>query len=717
MNMRQIKRTFTLQQDQSDCGVACLLSIIKYYGGDISLEKLREFSGTSKQGTTLLGLYQAANNTGFVAKGYEANIQDIIAHRKPLILHVLINKYLQHYIICYGFENGNFIIGDPAKGIIFYTKEELEKIWQSKKCLILETNRDFIKINDIKKLKKYWIKDLIKDDYELLGISIVLGIIISILGMTMAVFSQKLIDDILPSKELLKLFMGIILVGLLLIARTTFLAIRSFLLISQTKNFNNRIIDSFYSSLLYLPKRFFDTRKIGELIARLNDTTRIQHVITQVAGNFIIDFLVSITSILFLFIYSWQTGVIASLVLPIYFVLIYSFNRKIIDAQKSVMINYAYSESNYINTMNGIAEIKNFNKQGFFSQLNKQIYGLFQDKVFNLGKINIRLGLYSGIFGVVFLIVILTYTSYLVYKGTMQVGELMAILGISSGLIPSIGNLALITIPVNEAKVAFNRMFEFTNIKPESKLMKSQRNINFEQLIIRNISFRFPGMKKLLKNVSFSIKKGQIVAIVGESGSGKSTIGNILQRFYQPESGEIILNNNIKLQEINVNIWRSIVHVVPQEIHIFNGNVIFNICLGNEYKDVLKFLTEYGFSKYIDELPHGCMTLLGEEGINLSGGQKQIIALARALYKKPHLLILDEVTESMDRAMEKFTIDLLQRLKRTMAVFYISHRFSLLKKISDHIYVLEKGIIRAEGTHEELMKNKNFYSDCWRRMI
>ncbi|MBN1251323.1 MAG: peptidase domain-containing ABC transporter [Bacteroidales bacterium] len=713
-NLKQLKKTFTLQHDQSDCGVACLSSLTKYYGGDISIEKFREISGTTKQGTTLLGLYQAANNAGFNAEGNEADIQVIIEHGEPLILHVVIEEKLEHYLVCYGYENNKFIIGDPAKGRVFYTKEELDKVWKTKKCLTLEPNGEFKKTENTKKSKKEWILKLIKDDYELLGISIAIGIVISVLGMAMAVFSQKLIDDILPAKELLKLFMGIALVCFLLIARVVFIAISQFMLVTQTKNFNNRIIDSFYSSLLYLPKRFFDTRKIGELVARLNDTTRIQRVITQISGNFIIDLLVSFTSIAFLFIYSWQTGVIASLSLPVYFLLVYSFNKKIIDAQKSVMQNYAHSESNYISTMNGIAAIKNFNKQSFFSKLNKQVYGLFQDKIFELGKINIKLGLLSGIAGVVFLISILAYTSYLVYGDVMKIGELMAILGIAGSLIPSVGNLALIAIPVNEAKVAFNRMFEFTDIEAEQKEKGPGKKITFENLEMQNISFRFPGRKRLLENVNISLKKGELIAIIGESGSGKSTLGNILQKFYKTETGSILINNKTKLSEINENTWREIIGVVPQDIHIFNGNVIDNICLGNaldEAEQVLKFINDYGFAKFIDALPQGYMTLLGEEGINLSGGQKQIIAFARALYKKPQLLILDEATAAMDRETENYTIKLLKKLKQEISVFYISHRLHILKNISDRIYILENGKIQNFGTHEDLFKTENFYSD------
>ena len=151
---KKIAKTFHIQHDQSDCGVACLLSLIKYHGGDNSLEKLRELSGTNKQGTTLLGLYQSANQLGFEANGCEADIQALIDHKTPVILHLLIDKGLQHYVICYGYENNKFIVGDPSKGLTTYTKDELEKVWKSKTCLTLKPTNIFIKIDVLKKTKK-----------------------------------------------------------------------------------------------------------------------------------------------------------------------------------------------------------------------------------------------------------------------------------------------------------------------------------------------------------------------------------------------------------------------------------------------------------------------------------------------------------------------------------------------------------------------------------
>ena len=335
------------QHDHSDCGVACLLSLIQYYGGSGSLESLRKQSGTSRQGTTLLGLYQAAQASGFDAEGCEADIPALIEHNHPVILHVLIEGNLEHYVVCYGYEQGRFIIGDPGKGMVSLSEKELDEIWRSHKCLTLMPNGKFKTKTTTSSDKKKWMFELIREDVGLLGISVALGLGIAVLGMAMAIFSQKLIDDILPSKLYSKLWTGIALLAFLLFARLCLMAIRQLLLLTQSRQFNNRIIGFFYGRLLHLPKSFFDTRKIGELTARLNDTRRIQTVISQILGNIIIDALIVLVSLGFLFNYSWQITLLILMSLPVFFLLIYRNNASIVVAQREVMAGYALSESNF----------------------------------------------------------------------------------------------------------------------------------------------------------------------------------------------------------------------------------------------------------------------------------------------------------------------------------------------------------------------------------
>ncbi|MFC2532745.1 MAG: peptidase domain-containing ABC transporter [Capnocytophaga ochracea] len=710
LSLKLIHKTFVLQHDQSDCGVACLLSLVQYYGGAHTLEELRSLSGTTVQGTTLLGLYQAANSIGFEAEGNEADIEVLKAYNAPLILHLTMGN-LEHYVVCYGFEKGVFIIGDPAKGIIKLSPKELNSLWRSKTCLTLTPTPQFKKKTTQQKAQFKWFLNLIQKDVRLLLISGLLGTVIAILGLAMAIFSQKLIDNILPSKDVSKLIQGVLLLTFLLLARIGISVVREYFLLLQAKDFNTRINEQFFSKLLHLPKFFFDTRKIGELVARLNDTQRIQRVIKMLVSATFIDILVVFITSAFLFYYSWQVGIFTLLSIPIYFFIIHKNNAKIVALQREVMQSYALVESHYINTFQGITDIKIGNKQGVFSKVNKTIFLSSQEKTFQLGKVNIKLSWISGVISVIFLVSILVYNAIQVLNGTLLLGELMAILSMVGSLLPSVLNLALISIPINEAKVAFARMYNFTAIPPEQE---EGENINtIDRITLENVSFRFIGRKPILHHLSLQINKGEIVAVVGENGCGKSTLANLLLQFYPPDEGVIYINQQYPLNTIATKSYRSKVAYIPQEVAIFNGNVLDNILLGTPCKaqDLLAFLSEYGFDTYFNQFPQGLTTQLGEKGVNISGGQKQLIAFARALFKKPQLLILDEATSAMDRHTEAFVHRILNEIKRDSLTLFISHRLHSLQHFADRICILENGTVSHSGTHNHLMQTQNFYSD------
>ena len=699
-NVKLLQKTFTQQQDEQDCGVACLLWLTKYYGGNTSFDNLRKLSGTNITGTTLLGLYQAANQCGFAADGCEADMAVLIEHDSPCILHVVIDEKINHYLICFGTNSQQgepkFVMGDPAKGIAYYTQKELDKIWQSKACLILKPNNTFKIETAIKAEKKKWLLQLVKDDVTLLSISAALGIGIAVLGISMAIFSQRLIDDIIPKSNFLKLNLGIALLAMLLIIKEGLSVLRQLFLLRQSKDFNIRIIDFFYNHLLRLPKSFFDTRKIGELSARLNDTSRIQSVITQLAGNMIIDALVVIVSFVFIFIYSWQVGIICLCFMPVFYSLIYFKSTQVQAAQRAIMSSSAITESNYISTLQGIETIKNFNKENLYAASNNKLYNQYQDNIVAFGKIKISISFVANAFASLFLCGILWYSSYQVFNHHLKLGQLMALLSMCGSLLPSDANLALIFIPVNEAKIAFDRMFEFTGIDKEAidAVETSAGKIILQSIEIKNLLFRFAGRSPIFKNISLSIRTGEGIAIIGDNGCGKSTLLQLLQKNYVPEAGNIIINKTLDLKNISIAGWRKLIGVVPQNISIFNATVIENIAFeeaATNTQKVLGFLQQYGFASFVDTLPQSYMTLVGEEGINLSGGQRQMIALARALYHQPQLLILDEATSAMDKDAEKFVMDLLTRLQPSMAIVFISHKLQQIQTLCDKVYTIEKG--------------------------
>ncbi len=530
LSKKSLKKSFVLQQDQSDCGVACLLSIIRFYKGTNSLENLRNLSSTTIRGTTLLGLYQTANQLGFNAEGCEADINSLIDHNAPVILHIEPQPNFEHYIVCYGHEHSHFIIGDPAMGIQFISAEKLAQLWKSKVCLTLEPTTKFVTSKNRQNLKNHFFLKLLKEDKKLLLFSLILGTGIALLGMALSLFSQKLVDDILPKQKLNKLIGGIILLTAMLALKVCLTALREQTLNIQSKNFNIRVISAFYSSLLFLPKPFFDTRKIGELTARLNDTVRIQRTIRILAGNYIIELLTLLVTASFLLYYSWQSGLVILLSIPLYFYLVSRYNKKIISSQQQVMQDYALNEANYISSMNSITTIKNMGRENYFIKNNHNFFSQYQNSTFQLGKINIRLSILIGIAGVTFIIFILIFNTIQVWNKNLTLGEFMAIIAMSGSLIPSVTTLALINIPLSEAKVAFDRMYDFVSIDKEQD--KGIKINSIQKIELNNLSFRFPGRNLLINNVNLSLQKQSLTILVGESGSGKTTLSQILQKFY-----------------------------------------------------------------------------------------------------------------------------------------------------------------------------------------
>lgn len=715
--LKYIKGTHVRQHGEYSCGLACLASIVKYHEGEIRQEQLRHISGTTLRGTTILGLYQAANKIGFDAEGYEADIENLKKIESPVVLHVILDNKLQHFVVCYGF-NGKFIIGDPGWGVVQYTEDEINALWQSKTLLTLSPNSHFVNAKAETSLKRKWIGELVKEDVPILSIAAVLGIAIAVMGLATAIFSQKLIDNILPSQDTSKLILGLALFSLIMLMQGGIGYVRGIFLVRQSRDFNNRIINSFFGKLLHLPKSFFESCNTGEMIARMNDAQRIQRTIIFLTSSILIDALVMIVSSVFIFTYSLPLALLALASIPLYGLLAWRYNQKVIEHQREVMSAHAQNESNYVNTLQGISVIKSANKEDLFATLTKNIYGLFQDKIYNLGILRNHIGLLQQVIGAVLITSVIALASFKVLDQSLQLGEMIAILTMVGAIIPAASNLVMANIQLQEAKVAFDRMFEFANAEPEYEKTGTENgtthDFDISSVSVQNINFRFPGKTPLLHDVSFSVKRGEIITLFGEIGSGKSSILKILQRFYNFESGKIIVNKK-DWAEIDTYKWRHRIGIVSQEIKLFNGTLVDNICLGNsidEAEKVVAFCRKYRFDKYFEVLQQGYLTILGEDGINISGGQKQLIAIARALYKQPHLLLLDEATTAMDRNTEEFVIDLLHTLKEEIAIILVSHRVQVTRN-TDYIYIIDKGRVAAHGKHDELTKKKNLYSSSF----
>jgi len=720
--IRHISKTFVKQYSQFYCGLACLASVVKYYGGETTQEKLRENSGTTLNGTSLLGLYQAAQKLGFGVGAFEADIQNLKELKEPVILHIVKDHTLEHFVVYYGLNNEKFIIGDPASGIEYYTEIEFETVWKSKALLQLTPGKNFITQKNESENKRIWFLQLIKDDYPILAIAAFLGVVISALGLATAIFSQKLIDHILPEKNIRTLILGVTIFGVILLARSIIGYVRSIFLVRQSRDMNNRLVNGFFSKLLFLPKPFFDSTTTGDMVARLNDASRIQKVVVYLSSQVIIDVLVVLISAGYIFAYSVSAGLFSLISIPVFGLLAWRFNHRVIVAQRHVMQSYAATESKYIDTINGVKTIKIFNRESLFAKIVNTVYGFFMQKVFDLGLLGAKLNLWISAVSALLLTGIISWSAYLVLNEQLLLGQMMAIITLVGGLGVSVLNIAMAAIQFQEARVAFDRMYEFAAAEPEYNSEKPDKEINeptfqIEKLEVTNLNFRFPGKSLLLKGINFEVKRGEIITFFGEIGCGKSTLLSVLQRFHKMESGEILVNNAVWGQ-FSTKEWRTNVATVEQHVQLFNGTVLENISLEEktDVEKVVAFCQKYGFHDFIMEFQQGYVTIINENSTNLSGGQRQLIALARALYSRPQLLLLDEATAAMGRRTEKFVLELLNKLKNEMPVIFVTHR-PQLARYTDRIYVIEGKIISASGKHEELITKSSFYRSAFEELV
>ena len=306
-----------------------------------------------------------------------------------------------------------------------------------------------------------------RDDVNLLITSLLIGLILSVLSLSMSVFSQKLVDVILPSKDYRLLVVGLTLIFVLLCTVILITNIRSKLILIQSQRFNNRSIRFFFEKLLHLPKSFFDSHKRGDLITRLGDTRRIQSVISSIFNDYIISALLLVTTSIFLLFYSWKVAVLSFLSAPVCFWIIFRKNKMIMNLQRDVMISYALCESGFINTFEGMSYIKSYQKQKEFLDINCFNYEWMQKKAYLLGDAGISISRQSGLVNVVIQIGMIAFGSFLVFCDELTIGELMAIISVSTLFFSAVAKMAVVVIPINEAKVAFERMFEFADSPTE----------------------------------------------------------------------------------------------------------------------------------------------------------------------------------------------------------------------------------------------------------
>ena len=689
------KYTIVRQYDQADCGPATLLSILKYYDGNTSLVYLREIMNTNTNGTTMLDLVNAAKQIGFNAYGASGEYEDLMKEQMPCIAHVVMDKQLLHFVVIYKINEKGVLVGDPGKGVYKLSRKSFTEIWSSRAVVLLKPEKILLKEKTINWFT--WIMRYIKKDNIWIVQSIFLGTIYTVLGLLTSLFIQKLIDVYIPQKNTTWIYYTGIFLFLLLLIKASSGFIRDKFLVVLNKRINNNITGDFFDHLFQLPKKFFDTRKRGDITARIHDAMRIQQAVLQIGGMTIVDLLIILGSFGLLFNFSLRMALVALTVFPIYSAILFLSTKKLKLQQNDVMKGYALVESTYIDTLGGADEIKSYNSESFYSKLNKSFFTLFQNNIEILGVTQARLSLFAELSAVTITIGMLLFGAIWVVNNDIKLGEMMAAYSLAAGILPSINRLNYANISLQSANIAAIRLMDMLLVEKE----KNTSQISFsleDSLQLKSASFSWNRRHYLFENINLEIPKGRITSLWGPSGSGKSTIVQLIQRKYDLMGGTILIDG-IDYKEIDLVEYRNNIGVLPQQIKIFNGTVADNIIAGRNIQDIhqLNTLIEAtGLSSFLKRFENGLFTLLGEDGRKLSGGEMQMLALIRALLFKPKVLIIDEGLSGIDFEIEELIYESINEYSKDNAVLLITHNLTNLLK-TDYLYILENGKILEHG--------------------
>ncbi len=707
------------QHDITDCGAACLASISAHYKLHFPIARIRQYAGTDKKGTNVFGLIKAAEKLGFDGKGVRGDFESLFKIPKPAIAHVIVKERLHHYVVIYGITKNHVLIMDPGKGKLEKRSHEVFKKEWTGVLVLLVPNQDFKEGNEkVSNLRRFWF--LLQPHKTVLIQAFIGAVFYTLLGFSTSIYIQKITDYVLVdgSAKLLNLLSIIMII--LLGVKVLVGAFKDVFLTKTGQQIDAQLILGYYKHLLKLPQRFFDTMRVGEVISRIGDAVKIRSFINGVALSLVVNILIVMFSFALMFTYYWKLALIMTIIIPIYVVIYIMVNRWNKKVERKVMEDAADLESQLVESLQAVGTIKRFGLEAFANIKTETRFIKLLNTGYKSALNSIFSSTSSNTISQVFVIILLWVGSGFVIDQEITPGELLSFYAIVGYFTGPLVSLIGANKEIQNALIAADRLFEILDLEREEqgeKITLTKDKIG--DIVFENVGFSYGTRVEVFKDFNLRIKKGEITAFVGESGSGKSTLVSLLQNIYPINKGSISIGNT-NLNYLDNESLRQLVAVVPQKIDLFAGNVVENIAVGELEPDmefIIEICTQIGILEFIEGLPNGFGTYLGENGAALSGGQKQRIAIARAFYKKPEILVLDEATSSLDSGSETFVQKTVNRFReQNKTIIVIAHRLSTVMS-ANTIVVLEKGKVMEQGSHESLYAEKGAYYKLWRQQL
>ena len=723
------------QQEAADCGPSCLRMIAKYYGKAYSAEMLRKHCFISREGVSLLGISDAAEVIGMRTVGVQITFDQLVTDALfPCILHWNQN----HFVVCYGVEKrrkwgrrgrseADYIlyIADPANQKVKLTRQEFEHCWLSSRnslgetgiALMLEPGVDFGKADDEFQTSRKSIFSFARYllPFRSLGLQLVLGLIAgSLIQLILPFLSQAMVDKGINGKNLnlitlilvaqLSLFVMQLLIGYL----------RSWIMLHINSRIDIQVISDFLAKLMNMPLHFFDTKRTGDILQRIGDHGRIKSFLLSNSLIIVFSFF---NFVVFLGILAYYHLTILFIFLVgnvLYLIWVLSFMRYRRELDIKRFYQSSVEQSRLIQLVQGMQDIKLNNCE----RQKRWEWERIQMHLFRISVKGLKVGQIQQSGSVLFTqtthILISFIAAQGVVEGEMTLGMMMSLTYIIGQVSAPISEFIGFAQSLQDARISLERLNEIHAQDDEEKDIETKMpHLPADHSIrIENLTYSYSGAARdyALKNVTIDIPQHKVTAIVGESGCGKTTLIKLLQGFYLPNEGNIKVGG-INLNQINPHLWRKVTGSVMQESFIFSDTIANNIALSTDEVDVERMLHAASMAhidEFIATLPLGYNTRIGMEGNGISAGQRQRILLARAIYKDPEYIFLDEATNSLDATNERLIMDNLRRYYRGKTVVVSAHRLSTIWD-ADQIIVMRRGEVAERGTHEELLRLQGDY--------